>query len=150
MGIICEELRASAKGQACTLQISGVCCGDRDTVVLCHAPAFGVRGTGSKGHDFFAAFGCRTCHDALDQHRIGREDELFYWLRGVMRTLEHWIEAGLVTLPVDPATAKRRPKKKAKLPSRTLRSRNDLKGGGVGFGDRGTLYRPIGGDEPGE
>lgn len=132
MGIISTKLRNSAAGQTCTFQIPGVCSHNAETTVLCHAPSE-VSGMGSKGHDFHAAFGCHTCHEALDQRRLGKVERLFYWLRGMMRTQAIWIERGLVIIPVDPATAKRRPKKKGNWPTsdkpwpkRKLESRNDL------------------------
>lgn len=82
---------------------------------------------GSKGHDYNAAIGCSDCHRALDEHRLPREDELFFWLRGLQRTWAIWIAEGLILLPVDPATAKKRPKKKSYLPSRPMQSRNNLR-----------------------
>lgn len=122
MGIISTKLRQSAKGEACTFQIVDVCNGDPETTVLCHAPSE-VSGMGSKGHDYHAAFGCSACHEALDRHHISKSERLYYWLRGVMRTQNIWVERGLIVLPVDPATAKKRPKKKAKIPSRPFQSR---------------------------
>lgn len=121
MGLISSKLRNSAKGQNCTFCIPNVCLHNPETVVLCHAPSE-VSGMGSKGHDFHAAFGCYACHETLDQRRIGKVDRLFYWLRGMMRTQAIWIASGLVVLPVDPATAKTRPKKKTTWPSRPIQS----------------------------
>lgn len=80
----------------------------------------------NKGPDYFAAFGCYACHEALDQHRLSNEDELFYWLRGIARTWLSWTETGLIILPVDPNTAKTRPKKKHKWPSRTIQNRSSF------------------------
>jgi hypothetical protein len=54
---------------------------------------------GNKGPDYHAAFGCYACHEALDQHRLSKEGELFYWLRGIERTHGIWIESGLLFLP---------------------------------------------------
>lgn len=82
---------------------------------------------GNKSPDFWASFGCHACHVALDQHRLPRADASFYWLRGIFRTQQRWIEAGLIRLPVDPAAAKKRPKKKSYLPSRSMQSRNNLR-----------------------
>jgi hypothetical protein len=126
MSMISKKLRNSANAQECTLQIPGVCVGGTETTVLCHAPSE-AKGIGNKSPDFWAAFGCHACHDALDQHRFPRADEQFYWLRGIFRTWSIWIAKGLVILPVDPTTAKKRPKNKAYLPSRPIQSRNDLR-----------------------
>lgn len=123
MGIVSQKLRNSARGQDCTFAIPGICNHDPETVVLCHAPSE-VKGIGNKSHDYHAAFGCSACHEALDQHRLPEKwHEYFYWLRGLQRTWTIWVERGLVIIPVDPATAKRRPKKKAKMPSRPIPSR---------------------------
>lgn len=125
MGIVSEKLRRSARGQDCTFGIPNVCNHDPDTSVLCHAPSE-VKGMGSKGHDYNAAIGCSDCHRALDEHRLSREDELFFWLRALQRTWARWIASGLIILPVDPATAKKRPKVKKHWPSRQIQSRNTL------------------------
>lgn len=119
MGLISQKLRNSARGEACVFGIPGICSHDRETTMLCHAPSE-IKGMGNKGHDFEAAVGCHACHTALDQHRLPREQELFYWLRGVFRTWRRWIERGLIVIPVDPVTAKTRPGKKANMPSRPM------------------------------
>ncbi len=122
MGIISTKLRKSAQGQQCQFQIPGFCNHNPETVVLCHAPSE-IKGLGNKGHDYHAAFGCSACHEALDHHKLDRWEELYFWYRGVMRTQNIWVEKGLLVIPVDPATAKRRPKRKAKMPSRPIPSR---------------------------
>jgi hypothetical protein len=125
MGIISQKLRDSAKGQQCTLQIAGVCCHDPQRTVLCHI-GDETKGMGNKANDWSAAFGCDRCHEAIDHHKLRKADETFYVLRGLQRTWRHWIEKGLITIPVDPASAKRRPRKKANLPSRPMPARRDL------------------------
>lgn len=112
MGIISQRLRTSAKGETCTFQIAGVCNGNSETTVLCHLPS-DVKGLGSKSDDFHAAFGCSDCHAAIDQHRLSKADELFYCLRALQRTLKRWVDLGLIFVSVDPATAKRRPRKRS-------------------------------------
>lgn len=121
MGIISAKLRASAKGQQCTFNTS-YCNHDTETTVLCHLPSE-VKGIGNKGDDWHAAFGCSACHEVIDQHKLPAEAELFYCLRALRRTQAHWIARGLIVVPVDPATAKRRPKKKTQWPSREIPSR---------------------------
>jgi len=125
MGVVSAKLRNSARGQHCQFCIAGVCDYDPETVVLCHAPSE-VKGMGNKSDDWFAAFGCHACHEALDHHRLPREEEQFYWLRALQRTWSIWISSGLITLPVNPITAKNRPKKKAYMPSRPMQSRNQF------------------------
>lgn len=116
MGIISQKLRNSAKGELCTLNVVGYCLGGTETTVLCHAPS-AMKGMGSKSPDFWAAFGCAGCHEALDMRRVDIRDEQYYWLRGILRTWQRWIDGGLVMIPVDPATAKTRPRKKSNIKS---------------------------------
>lgn len=120
MGIISSALRKSAQGEACTLQIVGVCTGMASC--LCHLRV-GTAGMGVKDHDFVAVFGCNECHQTLDQHHLSKADEAFYSLRALVRTWARWIERGFISLPVDPQTAKRRPKRPAKMSSRKIQSR---------------------------
>lgn len=120
MGIVSEKLRQSARGQNCTFQIPGICNHNPETTVLCHCPSE-VKGMGNKSHDFCGAFGCSECHVALDQHRLSKVDELFYWLRGLQRTWEFWFNQRLIELAGDPQ--KSRPKRKANMPSRKIQSR---------------------------
>lgn len=125
MSLISTKLRNSAKGQNCMFQIPGICCHDPEKTVLCHIRD-DSKGTGNKAADYSAAFGCFSCHEAIDQHRLSKEDELFYSMRAMQRTWAIWVDAGLIVLPVDADTAKRRPKKKSKIPSRPLRSANSF------------------------
>jgi hypothetical protein len=116
MGIISQKLRDSAKGETCTFQIAGICNGNPETTVLCHLPS-DVKGMGNKSPDFIAAFGCFACHEAIDQRRLSVDDWLFYCLRAMQRTWSRWIERGLVIIPVDPGTAKRRPRNRSGMKS---------------------------------
>lgn len=100
MGIVSTKLRNSAKGEACTFAIPGVCKHASETVVLCHIRD-DAKGLANKANDFSAAFGCHACHDAIDQHRLSRADELAYSLRAMQRTLAIWVEKGLVIVPQD-------------------------------------------------
>lgn len=126
MALISNKLRNSARGQRCTLQIAGICCDDPERTVLCHIRDES-KGMGNKAADWSACFGCDRCHEAIDQHRLPVAEERFYLLRALQRTWAIWIAKGLILLPVDPATAKKRPKKKSYLPSRPIQSRNNLR-----------------------
>lgn len=94
-----KKLRDSARGQECTFQIPGVCNENPETTVLCHIPTKETGGMGMKPDDCTStAFGCSSCHDAID----GRTDNLeyrasrwFYNFRAVGRTQRRWIEMGL-------------------------------------------------------
>lgn len=119
MALISTKLRQSAKGQTCTFQIVGICSHNTEQTVLCHIRDES-KGLGNKASDYSAAFGCLACHDAIDQHRLSKEDELFYSIRAMQRTWDYWIRSGLIVLPGDPDNLKRRPKKKSKWPSREV------------------------------
>ena len=97
MGLVSDTLRKSARGQDCRFQIPGTCSHDPSKVMLCHAPSE-FKGMGNKGHDYHCAFGCHECHEALDQHRLSRVEELEYWLRGMMRTQAWWVANGYLVV----------------------------------------------------
>lgn len=108
--MISTKLRNSARGQACTFQIPGVCNRDPATTVLAHIRDDG-KGIGNKASDVSAAFACSACHDCYDQNRLGREDALFFALRAMQRTHAIWIETGLMVVPADAG----RPRPSAKI-----------------------------------
>ena len=138
MGLISPKLRASARGQECTLQTS-YCNHDPETTILCHLPSE-VKGVGNKSDDFHAVFGCSACHDAIDQHKLTPEAELFYCHRALQRTLRIWVQKGLIVVSgIDPDKPKTRPKKKANFPKRKLQSR--------GFGSKHALWQPLQGED---
>ncbi|RWO22859.1 nuclease domain-containing protein [Mesorhizobium sp.] len=113
MGIVSSKLRASAKGQPCTFQIPGICNHDSSTTVLAHLPS-DVKGIGNKSDDFHAAFACSECHNYIDNHRLSKEDELYFSMRGLQRTLHIWVQSGLVFVPQDT----HRPKPSSKIMDR--------------------------------
>jgi len=100
MGVISTKLRNSAKGQPCMFQIPGVCSHDASTTVLCHLPSE-IKGLSTKSDDFHAAFGCAQCHETIDLHRLSREDELYFSMRALQRTMRNWVSRGLVVVPED-------------------------------------------------
>lgn len=121
-GMISTKLRQSAKGQPCTLMIPGVCCCDTETTVLAHLYPLG-RSMGAKSPDYLACFACSECHEHMDQHRLSKPEELFFAFRAMALTWANWISRGLIVLPVDPETAKRRPGRKMKSSGRSIPSR---------------------------
>lgn len=63
-------IRRSAKGEACTMLIPGICNGDPSTTVLCHSNRLeDGKGMGLKAPDTEACYGCSACHDVLDGRR---------------------------------------------------------------------------------
>ena len=106
-----SKLRQSAKGQSCTFRIPGVCNGDPETTVLCHAP-HPMKGMGYKSHpagEIWAAYGCSSCHDVMDgrapyanaetpytslvQEQLGKE---LTWYRAIRETQTRMVKAGLI------------------------------------------------------
>ena len=100
MGIVSSKLRDSARGQDCAFAIPGICNHDSATTVLCHLPSE-IKGGATKSDDINGAFGCYKCHQAIDNHILSTEDELYFSLRALQRTQRIWIEAGLVVIPID-------------------------------------------------
>lgn len=94
-----DKLRQSARGQQCTLQISGVCNHDPETTVLAHLPDES-KGMGRKADDICACFACSACHDVLDGRinhwPITEADREFYMRRALIRTWRKWVEMGLI------------------------------------------------------
>ena len=116
MGVVSSKLRNSARGQPCALAIPGICSHDPEQTVLCHLPSE-IKAGATKSDDFFAVLGCSSCHIHLDNHRLNREDELYFSLRALARTWHFWVQSGLIFVPQDTA----RPKPSSKiLPRRHL------------------------------
>ena len=84
-----KKLRDAARGRECQIRIPGICNFNDETTVLCHYRMQGTCGTGFKPDDEQAAWGCSSCHAAVDGH-IKTEysyDELrLFHAEGVMRT----------------------------------------------------------------
>jgi hypothetical protein len=95
-----RALRESARGEACTLQLPGICGGDPATTVLCHVQYEGGV-MGGKASDLSACYGCAECHSAIDgrvRARISREELQWFKTRAVLRTLERLVDKGLVNV----------------------------------------------------
>ena len=92
-----KKIRDSARGECCSLRIEGVCKGDSETVVFCHAP-FPNRG-GMRAHDFWGAYGCSSCHDYVDRRNYRYADQAEInesWLIGIHETQEKLFSKGLL------------------------------------------------------
>ncbi|HKK06199.1 MAG TPA: nuclease domain-containing protein [Gammaproteobacteria bacterium] len=93
-----KKIRDAARGELCTLRIPGVCCGDPETTVLCHAP-FGGKSMGLKAPDTWAAAACHRCHAVADGRELSditREELLECWLRGIAETQMRLFAKGLL------------------------------------------------------
>lgn len=93
-----KALRDSAQGRCCTLQIPGICNGNPETTVLCHLPS-STHGMGYKSDDYWAVFGCSSCHDVIDGRtpydwRPGELEETY--LHALHQTLRIWFDMEMI------------------------------------------------------
>lgn len=93
-----KTLRDSARGQCCTLQVPGICNGNPETTVLCHLPSRS-HGMGYKSDDYWAVFGCSSCHDVIDGRvpfdwRSGELEETI--LYALHQTIRIWFDISIV------------------------------------------------------
>ena len=109
MPIRINQIRASARGQTCTIQ-SPWCNHDPDTTVLAHYSAPGCGTMGGKSDDSSAAYACSECHDHLDGRKnwdLVRQDmscrEMYenskewFWFRGMRRTWKQMLMDEVLT-----------------------------------------------------
>ena len=95
-----KKIRDAAKGEDCTLNIPGACNHNPETSVLCH---FTLHNGGSArlNGELSAGIGCSGCHDAIDGRRAYQwepGDKEFYMRRSQVRTLDRWVDKGLVVI----------------------------------------------------
>lgn len=94
-----QKLRDSARGEECTLRIHPYCNGNPETTVLCHLPS--GSGMGQKSPDWFAVYGCSSCHDIIDgrHNHFNLKDEIEQAKQDALfRTWERMIEKGLIKI----------------------------------------------------
>ncbi len=96
-----NKIRDAARGQACTLQIVGVCSGDWSTTVLAHLPDES-HGIARKSDDLSSCTACAACHSVIDGRAKwpGTEHEYKDWYlrRAQTRTWRVWVELEVVTI----------------------------------------------------
>lgn len=98
-----SKITKSAKGEECQIRIPGICKGNKETVVWCHANGSAAgKGIGMKSYDLLGAYGCQNCHDMYDRrtkplmmHGSYENIKLMFW-EGHARSLVMLIEKGLV------------------------------------------------------
>ena len=95
-----DKYTKSARGQACTIRIPGVCkpAPDNETTVPCHLNGAGL---GIKHSSIHLAYGCNACHDVVD-HRVRTDwtdDQIQRWfLEAVIRTQILMIQNGVLKI----------------------------------------------------
>jgi len=105
--IMSKNARDSARGEMCTLQISGICCGGTDTTVLAHLPDES-HGMAKKSDDISSCYACASCHDAADSRKAGIwpndawadfvANREWYFRRAMVRTWRRMIENGVIVI----------------------------------------------------
>jgi len=97
-----SKITASARGESCTLNLSGVCNYDPDTVVWAHSNQ-GVhgKGLGLKAKDEYGAYACYPCHMTYDRQRnrpkdmpLSEVEEAF--IMGMMKSRRILKDKGLI------------------------------------------------------
>lgn len=92
------KITKSARDEDCSLRIPGVCNFDPATTVFCHAPCVD-KGIGYKSPDWWGAYGCNKCHDAMDGRNWKAIPDTYRdeaWLRGIYETQKKLIAKGLI------------------------------------------------------
>ena len=82
----------------CTLQIPGCIGYSPEGLEPCHSnwQEEGI-GMGIKADDSAIAAGCHHCHMELDDRaNLTREEKIWYWRRGVIRTMREFFKRGWV------------------------------------------------------
>lgn len=92
------KITKSAKLEECQIRLPGICNFNPETTVYCH---IGGGGMGRKASDLHGAYGCSSCHSAIDDHtknNIRKEDLTLYHYDGMVRTQLILMEKGLIKI----------------------------------------------------
>lgn len=99
--VVSKKITDSARDEACTLQIAGICNGNPETTVFCHLPDQDTHGIGIKADSLCGCFGCSACHDVVDGRRYWQEysdNKDFYDFRAWRRTLRRLFSKGVMKI----------------------------------------------------
>jgi hypothetical protein len=101
-GKVRQAIRDSAKGEECTVRITGVCNSDAATTVWSHYPLNdGGKGMGTKSLDLVGCYCCSACHDVADRRvkppaGVTYDAVLLDWFKGMARSLVRLAQKGLI------------------------------------------------------
>lgn len=97
------HLRDMARGMPCLLQVPGVCCHDRATVVCCHSN-LSIHGKAGarKADDHYSVWGCAACHSWLDRGPAPKAEKYSAFMAAHLRQVLEWRAVAF-----DPASAPR-------------------------------------------
>lgn len=103
-----------ARGQRCTLRLSGICCHNPETTVSAHIRDR-FKGMGTKASDHSIVFACAFCHRYLDEqhlrHPLITDIELLEAIiRGLQETWAVLIADEIIPFPHNPPPKPRPPK----------------------------------------
>jgi len=84
------RLRALARDRDCQARLTGICNGNRETVVLAHFRLMGISSFGRKSPDLIAGWLCSACHTYVDTHKDAQTQLDF--AKAVFRTQAKLIE----------------------------------------------------------
>jgi hypothetical protein len=96
------DIRGSARGEACTVRIEGVCNFNSETTVWSHGPFNDAgKGMGIKGLDLVGCYSCSACHDVVDGRAprptgVTKERVMLDWFYGMTRSLVRLMQKGLL------------------------------------------------------
>lgn len=93
-----SKITKSARNEECQIRLPNICNFNPETTVFCH---IGGGGMARKANDIHGAYGCSSCHDAIDrrvQTNFSREDLSLYHYDGVIRTQLILLEKGLLCI----------------------------------------------------
>jgi hypothetical protein len=91
-----SKITQSAKGEQCTVRVSGLCINDPATTVAAHLNGGGMA---MKSHDIHSAYACSACHAWLDGGYVKthtREQRDLCHLQGIVETQLKLLEKELI------------------------------------------------------
>jgi len=88
------KITKSARGEDCAFRFPNICNFNPETTILCHINTK-YKGWALKSPDLFAAYGCSSCHSALDSNS-GVESQ--WVMDAVFETQYKLMEKGLIKI----------------------------------------------------
>lgn len=89
-----KKIRASARGEECTLRFYQVCNSNPETTVFAHVGSAG--GMGIKCGDNFGVYACSNCHSKIDSE--SKADNAADIMRALEETQQKLIDKGLMVI----------------------------------------------------
>ncbi len=95
-----SKITESARNEECQIRLPNICNFNPETTVFCH---IGGGGMARKASDIHGAYGCSSCHDAVDgRFKLGEalpcHEVKLYFYDAVIRTQLILLEKGLIKI----------------------------------------------------